>query len=141
MVEINIWGMHAGSEGEADSLFINNKVIAIGWHHVGDLTKYKDRDAYKKILKQTYEDMSVGALRNTAGIFYRFVYEMQVGDLVIYPSKRSKQIYIGEIKSGYQYRRESAKEFINQRDVEWKANYPRTRFTQDALYEIGSALS
>ncbi len=141
MTEKTIWGIHAGSEGEADSLFIKNKVIAIGWRRIGDLSKYKDREAYKNILQKNYEDMSVGALRNTAGIFYRFVYDMQIGDLVIYPSKRSKQIYNGEVKSEYQYMSESTTGFINQRDVEWKANYPRTRFSQQALYEIGSALS
>jgi restriction system protein len=141
MAEKTIWGIHAGEEGEADSLFLKNKVIAIGWHRVGDLAKCKDRDEYKKKLQQTYKDMSVGAQRNTAGIFYRFVYEMQIGDLVIYPSKRSKQVYIGEVKSDYKYQPSIYKEFPNQRDIVWKANYPRTRFSQNALYEIGSALS
>jgi len=141
MAEKTIWGIHAGEEGEADSLFLKNKVIAIGWHHVGDLTKYKDRDAYKEKLQQTYKDISVGAKRNTAGIFYRFVYEMQIGDLVIYPSKRSKQVYIGEVKSDYKYQPDIFKEYPNHRDMVWKANYPRTRFSQNALYEIGSALT
>ena len=141
MAEKTIWGIHAGSQGEADDLFIKKKVIAIGWRHVGDLSKYKDREAYKDTLHKTYKDMSVEALRNTAVIFYRFVYEMQIGDLVIYPSKPSKQIYIGEVRSEYKYRPDSHEEFINHHNVEWKANYPRTRFTQDALYEIGSALS
>jgi len=141
MTEKTFWGIHAGSEGEADSLFIKNKVIAIGWQRVGDLSKYKDREAYKNILQKTYKDMPVGALRNTAGIFQRFVYVMQIGDLVIYPSKRSKQIYIGELTSEYKYRPDSHEEFVHQPNVEWKRDYPRTRFSQDALYEIGSALS
>jgi restriction system protein len=141
MAEKTIWGIHAGSEGEADILFIKNKVIAIGWRRVGDLTQYKDREAYKNKLQETYKDMLAGAYPNTAGIFYRFVYEMKIGDLVIYPSKRSKQIYIGEVTSEYNYRPDSHEEFVHQRNVQWKANYPRTKFTQDALYEIGSALS
>ena len=141
MTEKTIWGIHAGSEGEADSLFIKNKVIAIGWHKIGDLTQYKDRDDYKNVLQQTYKNMPLGAIRNTAGIFYRFVYEMQIGELVIYPSKRSKQVYIGEIKSDYKFQPSIDEEFPNQRDVIWKRNYPRTRFSQPALYEIGSALS
>jgi len=140
MAEKTIWGIHAGSQGEADSLFIKNRVIAIGWNHIGDLTKYKDRDEYKKKL-QMHKDLSIGAQRNIAGIFYRFVYEMQIGDLVVYPSKRTKQVYIGEVKSGYKHQPNIDKEFPNQRDVVWKANYPRTSFSQPALYEIGSALS
>jgi len=141
MAEKTIWGIHAGSEGEADSLFLKSKVVAIGWHHVGDLSKYQDRDEYKKKLQEVYKTISVGAQRNTAGIFYRFVHEAQVGDLVIYPSNRNKQVYIGEILSEYKYQPELNNEFPNQRDVAWKGNYPRTRFSQQALYEIGSALS
>jgi restriction system protein len=141
MAEKVIWGIHAGSEGEADSLFLKSKVIAIGWHHIGDLTKYKDRDEYKKILQQTYKGIPLGAIRNIAGIFYRFAHEIQIGDLVVYPSKRSKQVYIGEVKSDYRFRPNIDKEFPNQRDMEWKGNYPRTRFSQQALYEIGSALT
>jgi restriction system protein len=141
MAEKTMWGIHAGSEGEADELFIKNKVIAIGWHRVGELTQSKDREAYKKVLQKTYTGMSLGASRNTAGIFYRFVYEMQIGDLVIYPSKLSKQVYIGEIKSGYKYQPDIFKEYPNHRDIIWKANFPRTDFSQQALYEMGSALS
>jgi restriction system protein len=141
MTEKTIWGIHAGSEGEADSLFLKNKVIAIGWHRVGELSHYKDREEYKSVLQKKYTDMSLGALRNTAGIFYRFVYEMQIGDWVIYPSKLSKHIYIGEIKSEYKYQPDILKEYPNQRDIIWKTAFPRTRFSQQALYEIGSALS
>lgn len=141
MAERTIWGIHAGSEGEADELFIKSRVIAIGWHRVGKLTQYRDREAYKNVLQKSYTGMSLGALRNTAGIFYRFVYEMQIGDLVIYPSKPSKKVYIGEIKSEYKYQPDVFKEYPNHRDIIWKANFPRTQFTQDALYEIGSALT
>ena len=31
-----IWGIHAGRLGEADNLFLKKKVIAIGWHELGD---------------------------------------------------------------------------------------------------------
>jgi len=141
MTDKTIWGIHAGSEGEADSLFIRDKVIAIGWRAIGDLCKYKDREEFKKQLERAYKSMSVGAIRNTAGIFWRFVHEIKTGDMVIYPSKRSKRIYIGEVKSEYKYRPEANEGYVNQRDVDWKGNYPRTTFRQAALYEIGSALA
>jgi restriction system protein len=141
MAEKTVWGIHAGPEGEGDSLFINNKVVAIRWHDIGDLSKYKDRDEFKRQLEHTHTDMSLGAIRNAAGILYRFVYEMKIGDLIIYPSQRSKRIYIGEIKSEYKYQPDAPSNFVNQRNVDWKGNYPRTIFAQSALYEIGSALT
>jgi len=41
----------------------------------------------------------------------------------------------------YQYRPEIDQEYANQRRVKWLAHLPRTRFSQAALYEMGSAMS
>ena len=43
MAEKTIWGIHARSEGEADSLFVKNEVIDIDGYLVGELTPYKDK--------------------------------------------------------------------------------------------------
>lgn len=141
MGEKTMWGIHAGSEGEADSLFLKSKVIAIGWPKFGDLSKYKDREDYKRRYEEVYRVDSVGAQRNAAGIFYRFVHEMQIADLVIYPSKPSKQVYIGEVLGPYKYSPDTDINFPNQRDVKWRGSFARTSFSQQALYEIGSALT
>ena len=141
MGEKTVWGIHAGSEGEADELFIKNRVIAIGWPKLGDLSKYKDREQYKVRHEEVYDADSIGALRNTAGIVFRFVHEMQIGDYIIYPSKVSRQVYIGEIIGEYKYSPDIEKRYPNQRTVKWLGNFPRTSFIQEALYEIGSALT
>ena len=39
--EHTIWGIHAGQIGEADSLFLKKKVIAIGWQKMGNLADLK----------------------------------------------------------------------------------------------------
>ncbi len=41
------WGIHAGRDGEADNLFLDKKVIALGWSEVGDLSIYKDRESFQ----------------------------------------------------------------------------------------------
>ena len=141
MKETVLWGIHGGAYWEADDLCRKKDVIAIGWEIIGDLSKHKDREVYKERYKKVYPGSSEGAIRNTAGIFYRFVYEMQPGDLVIYPSSPSKQVFIGKVIGPYEYRPDVDKHFPNQRQVKWLRKLPRTSFSQDALYEIGSALT
>ena len=76
-----------------------------------------------------------------AGQLFRFVHEMKEGDLIIYPSKRDKRVHIGQIAGPYQYIDKSADTYPHRRAVRWIKDFSRTKFTQGALYEIGSAMS
>lgn len=66
---------------------------------------------------------------------------MKVNDLVVYPSKRSREVHIGRITGEYSYDPKDEKTYPNRRSVKWLKSFPRTTFTQGALYEIGSAMS
>lgn len=142
MDEVTLWGIHAGKTGDADSLFLHKNLIAVGWHETGDLSKIAtNREAFKAQYAQTYPSSKPGAVSASAGQLYRFVCEMQQGDLVAYPSKQSKTIHIGRVTGGYQYAPSASKGYPNQRAVTWLKELPRSHFSQGALYEIGSALS
>ena len=137
-----LWGIHAGRLGDADSLFLKKSVIAIGWHEMGDVTSIAaDREALKAKTSETYPKAKPGAIPGHAGQLYRFITEMQSGDLVVYPSKIDRQIHIGKIASAHRYDPSLNSEYPNVRTADWLGEYPRTRFSQGALYEIGSALT
>lgn len=68
------------------------------------------------------------------------MYEMQVGDYVVFPSKSDRKINIGIVESDYIYE-PTALEYVQQRKVKWIKHLPRTAFSQGALYEIGSVMS
>ena len=137
-----VWGIHAGREGEAHSLFIKDMVIGIGWPKMGDLSLIdNNRDAFKAAYEIHYPNDKKGAIPVKAGMLYRFVYEMQIGDFIIYPSKFDKKIHIGRITGEYEFNPKSDKNYSNQHPTEWLRSVPRTRFTQGALYEIGSAMT
>lgn len=136
-----IWGIHAGKTGDADNLFSQKKRIAIGWAKVGDLSNMKTRDDVKDLYLKVYPESKPMAVANCAGQLYRFVHEMKIGDLVAYPAKSTREVRIGKIVSGYQYRPEIHSGYPNQRKVEWLKTLPRTSFTQGVLYEMGSAMS
>lgn len=71
----------------------------------------------------------------------RFRDEMQNGDIVVTPYKPDSTINIGIIRSDYYFDTAAARH-RHRRHVEWKKiGLSRTIFTQQALYEIGSALT
>ena len=47
--ETSVWGIHAGRTGDAERLFFQESVVALGWHKMGDLRAIPaDRAAFKK---------------------------------------------------------------------------------------------
>jgi restriction system protein len=141
MSEATIWGIHPGKGGAAEHLFVNRNLLAIGWRAMGDLSRFGDRDAFKTALAQAYPGEKPGAIPTKAGQLYRFVREMQLGDLVVCPLKLVREVKIGKIVGEYQHLPGVDERYPNTRKVEWLKTVPRTSFSQSALYEMGSALT
>ena len=137
-----IWGIHAGKTGDADALFLQKNVIAIGWVPMGNLGELPpDREAFKARVAECLPDVKPGAIPGYGGQTFRFVHEIKPGDWVVYPSKAQRKVYLGEITGEYQYAPKIDAAYPNQRQVKWLKSFPRTQFSQGALYEIGSAMS
>lgn len=137
MDDRNIWGIHTMD----DHMFLSKNVIAIGWKAMGDLSVLSpNRDAFKNKYQSVYPDAKLQAVANSAGMLYRFVYEMKIGDYVVFPSKFNREINIGIVESDYIYS-PSETEYVQTRRVKWLKHFPRTAFSQGALYEVGSAMS
>ncbi len=140
--EVTIWGIHGGRSGDADSLFLRGNHIAIGWAQIGDLAALNtDREAFKTKVAEVFPDAKAGMIPNVAGQLFRFMHEMKVGDIVVYPSTRDRQVHIGRVEGAYIYDTTKEASYPNLRPVKWLRAVPRTRFSQGALYEIGSAMS
>ena len=89
---------------------------------------------------QTYPDAKKGSIATGAGMLFRFCYEVQIGDYVIFPSKSNREVNIGIVEGDYVYD-PSQVEYVQTRKVKWLKHLPRMSFSQGALYEIGSAMS
>lgn len=140
--ETKVWGIHAGKTGDAETLFMKKNVIALGWDKFGDLSKIRaDREAFKTRMQETYPENKQGAIPVAAGQLYRFIHELENGDVVIYPGKYDRQIHIGIVEGNYKYEPNLSQAYPQTRSVKWSKSLPRTAFTQGALYEIGSAMS
>ncbi len=137
MEEKRIWGVHTMD----DHMFLNRDIIAIGWKAMGDLSLLpSERNAFKQKYLQVYSDAKPQSAANSAGMLYRFVHEVKIGDYVVFPSKFNREINLGEIVGEYLYSPDEA-EYVQTRKVKWLKHLPRTAFSQGALYEVGSAMS
>lgn len=132
-----IWGIHTTD----DSLFLSQNIIAIGWSEMGDLSQLPpSRDEFKERFLKTYPNGKKGAVATSAGMLFRFVHEVQIGDYIVFPSKSDRKINLGVIEGPY-YHDDQAAIYPNRRKVRWLKSLPRTTFSQGALYEVGSALT
>ena len=132
-----VWRIHTTQE----NLFLPNNIIGIGWEEMGDIKCAGDnRDDIKKKYAKIYPDATSGSIATCVGMLYRFVYEVQIGDYVVYPSKADRKINIGVIESDY-YNEPAENKYTQRRKVKWLKSFPRTDFSQGALYEVGSALT
>lgn len=136
---MTVWGIH---NDHPDLDLIGNGFISVGWAEIGDLNAIgPDKDALKALVAQAYPTAKPGAIPVWAGILFRFAFEMQVGDLVIYPYRPDSTLSFGRIESDY-YFEPGAQLHPNRRKVAWsKTGVPRAQFSKSARYEVGSAVT
>lgn len=120
----------------------DTKDIAIGWETLGDLNALpSSRDAFKAPFMEAYPTEKLGAVPVKAGMLYRFAKEMTVGDVIVYPSKADRLVNIGLVEGKYTFLPSLNPEYPHRRRVARKVHAPRAQFSQQALYEIGSAIT
>ena len=114
----------------------------MGWKEVGDLSTVEpNRESIKEAVNCAYPGRKPMSNAVSAGQLFRFLHEMQDGDFVVYPSKADRKIHVGVVTGGYEFSASAVGVYVHQRPIEWRDSFPRTLFSQGALYEIGSALS
>lgn len=134
-----IWGVH----NDHPSLdLVANRFISVGWDELGDLKRLgDDKERMKIAVAAAYPSAKPGAIPVWAGILLRFAFQMQTGDLVIYPYRPDSTLNFGRIEGDYYWDTDGAFH-RNRRPVTWlKTGVPRAQFSKSARYEVGSAVT
>jgi restriction system protein len=138
-----LWGLHMPEEIGAEALA--EGYVAIGWTELGDLSGLpNDREAIKAALARACPEKKAGAIPVEAGMILRFVHVVRTGDIVVYPSKHDRQVNIGRVTGPVSFvpgPENDGDVFPNRRPVEWLGHFPRSEFSQSALYEIGAFIT
>ena len=140
MKEINVWGFHNPIDHEEK--LINAGIISMSWKELKDLSKTspKTREGFGSYYNKIYPGNTRNSIAQCVGQLYRFVYEVKIGDYIIFPTKYNRMVNIGQVTGEYYYD-EKENHYVNKRKVRWIKTLPRTAFSQGALYEIGSFLT
>ena len=140
MAEKIVWGIHAGSNGDSHYQFLKNEVIALGWNNMGDMSLINpERQTFRQKLMQAYPGRKKGTDSANLGELYRFTYEVNIGDIVVYPSKYQRKIHICRVAGGHQY--DPSQRRANLYPVTWLIELPRSYFSPEAIKETGNRLS
>lgn len=134
-----IWGIHNDT---LSTELIEGRFVSIGWDELGDLRQIgESRDRLKSTLLSAVPDAKPGAIAGWGGILLRFGFEVKPGDIVVAPYKPDSTVNIGVVTSDY-YFVPDAPTHRHRRAVDWKVlGIQRPTFSQQALWEIGSALT
>ncbi|MCO5316973.1 MAG: restriction endonuclease [Microthrixaceae bacterium] len=133
-----LWGIH---NDEPDLDLVGEGFVSVGWD-VGDLREIgPDRARLKEVIRRRYPSAKEGAIPVWAGVLYRFAFEMEPGDLIISPNKADRTLNFGRVTGDYFFD-PGAEMHRHRRPVEWThTDVPRAQFSQNARYEIGSAVT
>lgn len=135
-----VWGVHMGRK--VGTRPVDGNYVAIDASALGDLRELPtNREAVKALVAQRMPNIKQGAIPVYAGIALRFAHEMKAGDLVVYPSKVDRMINIGRFTGEVGFVPDDADGYPNRRRVAWLGHFPRSDFSQEALYEIGSFIT
>ncbi len=136
----NVWAVRAGNKDEANELFLDGNLIALGWGKAGNMFNYESKEGIKEGLLSVFPDKNPRAVSGIASQLFRFSFDMSVGDYAIYPSRGDRSIYLGKVFNNYEYNCGYDKNLPHVRNVRWIGKFPRDNFNQDTLNGMGSLL-
>ncbi len=137
-----LWVIHIGNNDRIALRARDKGFVCIGWARLGDLSKYRTREALKEAMVKTWPDWKPRSVSSCYGQVWRFAHEIKLGDPIVLPIKATREIAIGRVSGNYRYAGEGSELFSsdlpNIREVEWVKIVQRTVFTQAALRSFGS---
>jgi 5-methylcytosine-specific restriction protein B len=95
----------------------NDGIMCIGWHEMGDLSAYADRDSITAALQKTYNKPN-SSCKNNALALWQFVHEIKPGDIVYAKKGTSQVVGRGIVEGDYEYNSKNT-EYPNVRRVRW----------------------
>ncbi len=136
------WVVRAGGTGEHEDFALESNVAVIGWSKVVKDLSNTTKEDIRQVLQDADPDLGKHALGNNVGQLYRFVHEIEQGDLIVIPIKTTNTLAIGSCVGDYEYRQDAPAGRRHVRPVKWiRTEIPRHSVGQDLLYTLGGLMT
>lgn len=112
------WMFSPGPGGEQWETFYNQRIMAIGWKEMGDLSQYETKSSIKIRLAELSDQE--GSMKNSVLALYEFSRDIKEGDIVYAKRGRKEVLGRGVVVGKYTY--ESSKDFPHVIAVDWTHN-------------------
>ena len=98
------WLMRAGRNGEGEDFVLGHGLAFGGWDGLPDLTGVSSREEMKGTVRRLFPSKTKMSVANYLGQLWALRARVRVGDLVVLPRKKTRQIAIGLVTREYWYR-------------------------------------
>ena len=139
------WLIRAGSNGEREDFVLGHGLAFGGWDDLPDLSGVLSRGEMKGILRWLLPAKSKMSVANYSGQLWALRAHVSIGDLVVLPRKKTRQIAIGVVIRAYWYRNDpdpSRRHVVSvdwkRTDVPWEAAHEDLRNSLSSLRTIGA---
>jgi len=139
MAKPEIWVVRA--DKSIASKVEESSFLAIGWFEMGDPRELATKEEFMAKYQFVYQK---NAKRSTgaASQLYRFVRDIQKGDLVLTPLSSSREILIGRVTSDYAYDEKAVSvRYPNIRTVKWLKRVSRDKLSPQLRGSVGSIMT
>ena len=134
---LRMWVVRAGEDARFYDDFKRNKIVAIGWDELGDLSRVKNHAEIKRMIEKACSDKKLGWRNIVTSQVARFVLEFKEGDYVLTYDSKTRNYLIGKISSPYRYD-PTRKEYRHVRTATWEGEIPRDRLSISTRNTLGA---
>lgn len=129
--EPTAWLIRAGKHGEREEFLLGHSLAGSGFGSFPNLSGISSRGEMKDLVHRFLPGRPKMSVANYVGQLWALRALVRVGDLIVLPRKKTRQIAIGVVTRGYWYRRDPDVERRHVVSVDWK----RTDVSWDAAHE------
>lgn len=138
MAKTQMWMVRAGRNAVYADEFVDQGVVALGWHELGPLDSRISREDLAQRYAETYPRHSKGKAALDVGQVHRFVVEMAAGDAVCTYDSDQRRYCLGEVASDCSMRDHALSRY---REVKWTRHVLRDTLTAATRNSLGAIMS
>lgn len=132
-----VWVIRSGSAKSSHFMFLEESIVGLDDVGLGNLTALgASRDKFYEVYRELFPDQTRTGSAGVAGKFYRFLHEVRVNDVIVYPDS-DKKVHVGIVAGPYKF--VSSNTCQHQRRVRWSSHIEKDRLRIEVIREMGAA--